>query len=392
MPRIKLTEKIIARLKGRPASSNSKEPIAYWDLAMPGFGVIASSKTGLKSYVAQRDLPNGKTRRVTIGIVGSEIRTLDEARAKAADVIHGMRHGIDPKAARKGVATLQQAMEAYISSHPNLSAKSIAGYRYALTYLADWKDLHLTEITPDMIEDRHKKLGKEKGGATANGVMRSVRAWYYYAIDRHPELTANPVKLKKGNWFKVGRRERHVSADQLPKFYAAVMKLENPIARDYLRLLLFTGLRREEAAGLTWQDIDFTAKVIRFPAKRTKPGRTLDLPMSDIVRKMLKARREIGDAGFVFPAHGKRGHISEPKFPLGIIAEETGIAISAHDLRRTFTKAAIAAGIHMLHIKALLNHAVGDDVTVGYAPLTEKDLEEPVQKVARQIEKWARAK
>jgi integrase len=357
---------------------------------MPGFGVIASSKTNLKTYVAQRDLPNGKTRRVTIGLVGTEIATLDDARAKAADIIYGMRHGIDPKAARKGVPTLQQAVEAYISSHPNLAEKSKAGYRSALTYLDDWKDLHLTMITPPMVQDRHQKLGRENGKALADGVMRGLRAWFYDSMERHPELTVNPAKLKK-KWFKVPRRERHVSADQLPKFAAAVKGLQNPIARDYLLTLLYTGMRRTECAGLTWQDIDFAAKTIRLPALKTKAKRKLDLPMSDVVYKMLKARREFGDAEFVFPANSRSGCIAEPKHFLGIVAAETGIAVSVHDLRRTFAKAAVAAGIHTLQLKALMNHAVGEsDVTAGYVVLSENDLREPAQRVADQIKKWSR--
>jgi integrase len=393
MPRIKLTERVIPRLKGRPASSNSKEPVAYWDKDMPGFGVVVSTKTGLKSYVAQRDLPNGRSRRVTIGVVGTEIPTLEDAREQARDIIHDMRHGVDPRAARRGeVATLAQTMELYIGSHPNLAAKSVAGYRDTLKHhLEDWRELRLTEITAAMVEARHKKIGEQKGKAIANAVMRALRALYNDAIDTHPEITANPVRLRR-KWYKIVRRERHVSADELPRFVKAVKDLENPIARDYLLLLLYTGLRRLEAASLTWMDIDFAAKVIRLPANRTKPGRRLDLPMSDIVDKMLSARRRLGDAEYVFPAHGTRGHIAEPKYPLGIVAEATGISISAHDLRRTFAKAAVAAGIHTIVLKALLNHSTGenDEVTVGYVNLNENDLREPAQRVANQIKKWSR--
>jgi integrase len=131
--------------------------------------------------------------------------------------------------------------------------------------------------------------------------------------------------------------------------------------------------------------------VIRFPALRTKAKRKLDLPMSDVVFKLLKARRDLGDAHFVFPAHGKRGHISEPKHPLGLIAAATGIDVSAHDLRRSFAKAATAAGIHTLYLKALLNHAVGEsDVTAGYVILSENDLREPAQRVANVLKKWCK--
>jgi hypothetical protein len=179
MPRIRLTEKTIARLKGRPAADKSQQPKFYFDEDMPGFGVAVSTKTGLKSYIAQRDLPNGKSRRVVIGTVGTEIATLDEARKKAADIIHDMRHGIDPRAARKGgVATLEQTAEAYVGSHPNLAEKTKKGYLDTLCYVDDWRNLRLTEITATMVEDRHRKIGEQHGQATANSVMRALRAWF----------------------------------------------------------------------------------------------------------------------------------------------------------------------------------------------------------------------
>ena len=55
-------------------------------------------------------------------------------------------------------------------------------------------------------------------------------------------------------------------------FYRAVMELENPVARDYLLLLLFTGLRRTEAARLTWADVDLPAKSFAFPDHRPRAG------------------------------------------------------------------------------------------------------------------------
>ena len=83
-------------------------------------------------------------------------------------------------------------------------------------------------------------------------------------------------------------------ADDLPEFYRAVLALPNPVHRDYLLLLLFTGLRRGEAATLAWTNVDFGQRVIRIPAARTKAGRKLDLPMSDIVHDLLVARRGRG--------------------------------------------------------------------------------------------------
>jgi hypothetical protein len=215
MPRIKLTERIIPRLRGRPASSKSREPVIYFDISTPGFGVSVSTKTGLKSYVIQRDLPNGKTRRVAIAAV-KEI-SLEDAREKANDFKYQMRHGIDPKAARRGGLTLKEAMDAYLATH-ELREKSVREYRRSIECcLEDWCELKLTEINRTMVEERHQALANDRGKATANGVMRVLRALFNDAMDRYQDVSANPVRLRR-QWFRVPRRERHVSADDLPKF------------------------------------------------------------------------------------------------------------------------------------------------------------------------------
>jgi integrase len=110
-----------------------------------------------------------------------------------------------------------------------------------------------------------------------------------FAAESDPDLPAHPVRALRRSWFKVERRTRVVATDDLPKFYRGVLALPNQIARDYLLLLLFTGLRRTEAATLTWDDVNLNTKVISIPGERTKSGRKLDLP------DLLVRRR--GDAG-----------------------------------------------------------------------------------------------
>ena len=155
--------------------------------------------------------------------------------------------------------------------------------------------------------------------------------------------------------------------------------------RDYLLLLLFTGLRRVEAASLRWEDVDLKGKVLRIPAANTKAGRKLDLPLTDVVHDLLVARRRLGDTKFVFPANSKSGHLAEPKFALRQVAKACGVEISVHDLRRTFLTAAEAADISHFALKALVNHALGNDVTGGYVQMTVERLREPAQRVADRL-------
>ena len=156
---------------------------------------------------------------------------------------------------RRRIETLRQALEAYLLAHPDLSKKTAVEYRRAVErHLEPWLDRPLHEITPDMVEERHKeiaelvrKAGRYNGKATANGAMRALRVLWNYAAKR-TQLPPNPVKLGRA-WFDVPRRTRLIKADELPAFYAATMALPNPVQRDYLLLLLFTGMRRRRRRG-----------------------------------------------------------------------------------------------------------------------------------------------
>jgi integrase len=383
----KLTKAVIERIE---APDPSGRQMITWDAELKGFGVLSSGVTTAKTYIAQRRLPDGKTRRLTVGGVG-EFTKVQDARRKAGTLLAGLRDGKDPKAERKRAAardrTLRAWVDLYLAARKSLSPRSIEEYKRSMSrHLEAWLDRPLREVTPDMVEDKHAAIGKAAGPAAANSAMRALRAVWNYALDRDGTLGANPVRRLKGDgWFPTPPRTRSVRADDLAHFYAAVDALPNRTAADYLKLLLFTGLRRREAAGLRWEEIDFATRVIRLPATRTKAGRKLDLPMSDYVRDLLVARRALGnDDGWVFGADSRSGHIEEPKFALALIAKATGIAISAHDLRRTFITVATNAGIYGMTRKALVNHAVGKgDVTDNY--VTELDLRQAAQRVCDRL-------
>jgi integrase len=387
MPSVHLTQRAVERLQAPDASGKQT---LYWDAGLTGLAVLCSGKTGVKTYVVQRDI-NGRSRRVSIG--PTNVFSLDAARKRAKELLADFYQGLDPKAGRRGSLTLRAALEAYLAARKDLRPSSITDYRTSVErYLKPWLDTPLREITPDMVEARHRSLqaeiaagGRYTGYAAANSAMQSLRVLWNFAVEREPNLPLNPVGRigRQRQWFRVERRTRMVRFDELPQFCAAVMALPNAVQRDYLLLLLFTGLRRSEAATLTWYDIDFGAGIIRLPATRTKAGRKLDLPMSDFVRDLLVARRALGRDKYIFPSTG--GHITEPKFPLATVAKATGIQVSAHDLRRTYVTVAESCDISVMALKALVNHSMGSDVTGGYVQMTPERLREPAQKVADKI-------
>jgi integrase len=396
MPPIRLTARAIERLRA-PDPSGKQTP--YWDHVLRGFGVLVSGTTNSKSYIVQRDLPGGRTRRITIGPT-NVLRSLDAARKQAEAILAEMYKGIDPKAAARERLTLRQALNDYLERNKSLRAKSAADYRAGIErHLAAWLDQPLRSITPQMVVVRHAAIAKEvkeggryKGENAANGVMRALRVIWNAAAELNPNLPTNPVRVLRRSWFKIERRSRLVRNDELPKFYAAVRALPNQIAADYLTLLLFTGLRREEAASLTWDDIDLTGRVIRIPGQRTKAGRKLDQPMTDFVYELLAARKTVGKTRYVFPSNSKAGYLAEPKFFLNQVALATGIRVSVHDLRRTYITIAESCDISPWALRALVNHSVGSGVTEGYIQMTAERLREPAARVADRLTELCRIK
>jgi integrase len=388
VPNVKLTIKGVA---GIAAPDPSGKQVIHWDTDLRGFGVLASGTTTAKTYIVQRRLPDGKTRRVTVGAVG-EFEKVEDARRNAGRVLLELREGRDPKAEKRTTAararTLRQWLEVYLTARKDLRPSSIGSYRGMVArHLGDWLDRPLRDLTADMIEDRHVVVGKSTGPAAANLTMRTLRAIWNFAEDRDSTLPINPARRLKRAWFETPVRTRMVKSDDLQAFYRAVDELPSRTARDYILTLLFTGLRRREAGALTWGEIDFAARMIRLPAIRAKARRKLDLPMSDFVRDLLVARRALGvDGPFVFASNSKSGYLEEPKFPLGQVAEKSGILVSSHDLRRTYiTVAEETEGLSPMALKALVNHALGSDVTEGYVQMTTERLRKPAQLVCDRL-------
>jgi integrase len=418
MPRVKFTEKSIAKLR---APDPSGRQTIYWDRSVGGFGLLVSGVSDARTWIVKG---TGKRRK----IARADLMSLDAARAEAKKAMLGLAAGIDPRAKKASAATLGEIADAYVAL-ASLKPRTAESYRGAVErFFGDWRDTPLGAINRDAVEKRHRAIAAEveardraaiarhardhlrraekterdwpeasarhrarfeaakerkprSGHAVANGAMRVLRLMWNFAADRDPSLGPNPVRLRK-MWFKVPRREDLVKSDDMAKFYAAVSALPNTVQRDFVLMALHTGLRRRELAALRWDDVDLAVGLVRVPAARTKSGRKLDLPASTFVRDLLISRRNIGNArGWVFPADSRSNHIEEPRAALDAVAETTGIKVTVHGLRRTFISVAESCDISPIALKALVNHAVGNDVTAGYVILSTERLREAAQKV-----------
>ena len=198
-------------------------------------------------------------------------------------------------------------------------------------------------------------------------------------------MPPNPVDILRHAraWAPERRRRTLITVHQLPAWWSAVMR-ENELARDFLIVALFTGMRRSEIARLRWEHVDLVGRTLHLP--KTKNGDPLDLPLSSFLADVLARRREIvGRSEWVFPGPGVTGHLVETKSFTRRVVMRSGVVFALHDLRRTFITIAESLGTPPYALKRLLNHRVDFDVTGGYIVIDPERLRGPVEEIASRI-------
>lgn len=366
----------------------------YSDTKVPGLQLQVTAN-GVKTFYVYRRI-NGKPKRVKLGRYPD--MTPQQARSQAEQVVGEIAAGGDPigrkRRERAETVTLDAAFEEFIRVR-KLKDKTVYDYRRVMeTALKDWKPKELRGLTKDMVAKRHQRLGKENGEAYANLVMRVLRSVYNFAAaqyeddDGNSQLPANPIGRISAtrSWFKQKRRDRFITEAELPAWFKAVLahkqKTDNATAvtvADFLLLLIFTGLRRSEAASLTWADVDLANKTFRV--RDTKNGEDHTLPLSDYLHDLLTARRALVEGDWVFPSEVGDMHLKEPRKHAAAISEAAEVPFTFHDLRRTFITHAERLDISAYAVKRLVNHKMSQDVTAGYIGTDVERLRKPMQAV-----------
>lgn len=365
----------------------------YRDTEIAGFGLRVGTTS--KTYFAEGKA-SGKNVRMTIGKHG--VFTAEQARAEARQILVMIAKGVNPvddkrERRAKGV-TLGQVFEDYLKARKALKPRTIYDYRRLMnTYLVDWVDKPISAINKDIIAKRHAKLG-ESSEAQANLTMRFMRALFNFAAGQyedskgHSLFIENPVKRLSQTraWYRVERKQTVIKPHDLAPWYKAVMDLKNDnhirtreTVRDFLLLVLFTGLRREEAAQLTWNNVDLKAKTLTVIDTKNHQDHTL--PLSDFLYELFLRRKKVAPGKSVFPGEGAGGHMVEPRKQMATVIKESGVHFTVHDLRRTFITVAESLDISAYSLKSLLNHKMGNDVTAGYIIKDAERLRVPMQKI-----------
>lgn len=397
MPTIKLTQTAIDKL---PFPKSGQ--VLYRHSEKPGLAVRVTP-TKKVFCVDKWSATQGRPLRVTLGNV--ENLTVTQAEREADKIIGKIASGGDPiKERRKKQAkaiTLEKVFAEYLKRSSNLAPRTLRDYQYLMFgpvdpatgertrngLLSSLLAKTITSIDRATVERLHATLG-ERSQAQANYALRLLRAVLSFGSERfgsegEPLILHNPVKSLKKSWFRVDRRQTYVKPGQLPSWFSAVLKLEEGTAKDFLQLLLLTGLRRGEAARMEWAHVDLTHKTLTIPDPKNHQAHTL--PLSDYVLALLARRKESVPGRFVFPGSGKSGHYEDPKKAVARVAEASSVPFTCHDLRRTFITVAEGLDISAYAVKRLANHKTRNDITSGYIMADTERLRAPMQHITDYI-------
>ena len=198
----------------------------------------------------------------------------------------------------------------------------------------------------------------------ANRMLAAVRRMFGWCVERDllEHSPADRVAAPGPN----SSRERVLDEQEL----AAIWKAAGSIGHPYghmIRLLILTGLRRQEVAGMEWNELDLDGKLWTIPAVRMKKSREQLVPLSDAALKVIAELQKvrIKDAKYVFTLNGKKpvnGFSAAKKELDEEIKKVAGWTIdnwTFHDIRRTLSTGLAEMGVNLQVAEKILAHESG---------------------------------
>ena len=370
MPKRALTAAAVERLKP-PASGQ----VEHFDAGYPGLALRISYGGG-RSWVYFYRV-HGKQRRLTLGTYPA--LSLAAARAAWREARAAVDRGEDPAAAkaeakRREPDTVRSVAEDFINKYArprNRTADEVA--RMLAQHLYPPLGHRLIEtVTRRDILDLLDGIEAKTSGVRANRVLANVRRMFAWAVERGI-IEASPAANVRAPGQEQSR-DRVLTDDEVRAFLRACETMGEPFG-PLFRLLLLTGQRREEVAGMPWAELDLPGAVWHLPASRTKNKRASDVPLAEQSVAILNGL--VRRSSLVFPAAFTCGGRTGPRRVSGfgrakrrldeiMLAELRKVDLEAtlpewrlHDLRRTAASGMARLGVAVHVVEALLNHKSG---------------------------------
>jgi integrase len=347
---MKLTMNRIAGLK---CPAGRKDRLVFDD-EQRGLGVRITAGGG-KSYLVQYNW-HGQKRRIALDSCASI--SLAQAREAARAIMGDVAKDIDVAAEGKRKAaedalTLRRLLDDWQALHltgkrPRYARDAVRAIKAAF---GSYLDAPAASLERKAVVRAIDGLTRKGSPAMAASTAAYGKACYGWAIKRGT-LEANPfVNLPVAPTTK---RERVLADDELAAIWRATER-PGPF-NSIVRLLMLTGQRREEVAGLTWAELSGDFSTWTLAANRTKNGKahivSLSEPAQDLLRNAVKLNE------YVFP--GLRGPFRGFTKAKAALDKASGVTNWVlHDLRRTLATGLQRLGVRLEVTEAALNHTSG---------------------------------
>lgn len=383
------------------------------DSEIPNFGVRVTPK-GVRTYFVRYRVGRGRgapARRTALG--KHPILTPEKARQRARDILAQARLGEDPQGdqtARMRSLTVSQLVNEWIDGPGKRtrkgklkSAASFASDRARLLHhvvptiggvrLCDLTRAHVERVRDAVAggktaqpptKTKPRGVSRVRGGeGVAARTVACLSTLLGYAVERG-YLSENPARGVHRPAEK--RCERFLSSKELQALQRALgaHEAKHPKAVSILRLLLLTGCRFNEIAGLRWEEFDAAHGVLRL--RTSKTGARI-VYLSPTAKRLLEKQPRIEGQPFVFPsAKGNAPYQGTPKVWRSVLKAAGLGKVRIHDLRHTFASTALAEGFSLEVIAKLLGHAE-IRTTSRYAHLADAAVRAAVEKVASAVQR-----
>jgi integrase len=341
MPQRLLTDRFCAGAKCRGGEVQTD----YFDTQVSGLALRVSE--GRKSWTLHYTL-GGKRRRLTFGAYPAI--SLASARTRADEARAAVAAGTDPKAIAS--ETLQAICESYLAREGEKLRS--AEWRKRLLDRHVYPTLGARPIAEIKRSEIVRLLDVVEGGSGPSmatqtlALVRKVMNWHASRSDDFVSPVVRGMARTKPN---EQARDRILTDDEIRRVWA----INSGIFSDYVRFLLLTAARRNEASEMVWAEVDGSDWTL--PAARNKTKLDLVRPLSRVARGIIEALPKAGP--FVFTTNGATPISNFSQFKRKLDAASGTGGWTLHDLRRTARSLMSRAGVPSDHAERCLGHVIG---------------------------------
>jgi integrase len=191
-----------------------------------------------------------------------------------------------------------------------------------------------------------------RGPEARNNILVTLKSFFGWCADADQDyVEASPVFT-----FTIRQqdsRDRALKDYEVAVFWKGCDEL-GPIFGPMFQLLLLTGARRDEVAGMRWSEIN--GNVWTIPGERTKNSQPFDVYLTKKALAVLATMPRMDGSPFVFTISGETYSTGYSKAKAALDKLAPLPAYTLHDLRRTFATGCATLGVGALVVDKCLNH------------------------------------